>query len=151
MYNSSNPAELYPGTTWELLPNDKFLKTGATPLQQGGSNSVKITKANLPAEKLQVESHSMTRGTMNITGKFVASKLFDGEAVTSGALYNAGGSSNMAIHGENSGSRGIGFDASRSWAGSTSAASPYTTTMGSGTALTINPAHITLKAWKRLS
>ena len=150
MYNTSNPAELYPSTTWEELPADLFLKTGSSPLVQGGSNSVKIAKTNLPAEKLQVESHSMTRGTMNITGDIKLDGAEFGSSSSSGAFTKTSFRS-----------YGIGhlvgdipifnFQASRSWTGSTSAASPYTSIMGSGTPLEINPAHITIKAWKRLS
>ena len=149
MYNTSNPAELYAGTTWELLPDNKFLKTGNAPLQVGGSNSVKLTKANLPTDKLQVESHSMTRGTMDITGQIA---LDDGALNhISGAFYK-----DKTINNDNNGSNApyysiIKFQASRTWAGSTSPASPYTTAMGSGTAITINPEHITIRAWKRLS
>ena len=50
MYNTSNPAELYIGTMWELIASDKYLKTTTgTPLSMGGSNSFSIQKANLPA------------------------------------------------------------------------------------------------------
>ena len=57
MYNTSNPAELYSGTTWELLATDKYLKsTTGTPLSSGGSNSFTISKANLPAVKVQLDS-----------------------------------------------------------------------------------------------
>ena len=155
MYNTSNPAELYAGTTWELLPDNKFLKTGSSPLVQAGSNSIKLTKANLPTDKLQVESHSMTRGTMNITGD-TGIGWNDGLATTSigqdGAFFAnyvykrttaATSFGNWYYH--------LTFDASKTWSGNTSSASPYTTAMGSGTPLTINPEHITIKAWKRLS
>ena len=142
-----NPSTSWLGTTWELLPDNKFLKTGSTPLQQAGSNSIKLSKANLPAEKLQVESHSMTRGSMNITGTITT----DGQnnAGITGAFY-VNGSSHSA-NGDSSGGYKVYFDASRSWSGSTSSASPYTTAMGSGTPISINPEHITVKAWKRLS
>lgn len=135
MYNTSNPAELYPNTTWELLPSDKFLKTGATPLQQGGSNSIKLTKANLPTEKLQVESFSLTTSPHNHTfpgrGNYVDN---------SGVVYAGGiGGGSYTIKTSSVDSM------------STSPASPYTTAMGNGTPLSINPEHITVKAWKRLS
>lgn len=150
MYNTSNPAELYAGTTWELLPDNKFLKTGSSPLVQSGSNSIKIAKANLPTDKLQVESHSMTRGTMNITGKYSFYTQRGGQY--SGAFYpdayrnpSSNGDYNEQNH------SGLGLDASRSWSGSTSSASPYTKAMGSGTPITVNPEHITVKAWKRLT
>ena len=156
MYNTSNPAELYPNTTWELLPNNKFLKTGTTPLQVGGSNSIKIAKTNLPTDKLQVESHSMTRGTMNITGSITLVSGGNGGfyGSSSGAFTNITKENGQQFSSYNGGtglSKGFNFNASSSWGGATSSASPYTTAMGSGTPLTINPEHITIKAWKRLT
>ena len=152
---TSNPTTTYLGTTWEELPQNKFIKTGSTPLQQSGSNSVKLTKANLPTDKLQVESHSMTRGTMDITGNLrSASEKRDAESDnTYGAFSSKYGSSwKTYTSGSNSSTyKDFSFIASRSWIGSTSSASPYTTAMGSGTPITINPEHITIKAWKRLS
>ena len=148
MYNNTNPAELYNGTTWELLPNDKFLKTGNTPLTQAGSNSVSILKTNLPTDKLQVEVHSMTRGTMNITGQFATE--VEGYQ-PSGAFYINGSVVNKSGNLGGETDELIKFDASRAWTGSTSSASPYTSAMGNGTPLTINPEHIIIKAWKRLS
>ena len=61
MYNTSNPAELYIGTMWELIASDKYLKTTTgTPLATGGSNSFTIQKANLPAIKLKNDNFSLT-------------------------------------------------------------------------------------------
>ena len=149
MYNTSNPAELYAGTTWELLPDNKFLKTGSSPLVQSGSNSIKIAKANLPTDKLQVESHSMTRGSMEISGSINTWTWRETE--TSGAFYTTGtGYKDYDAQGRYMGCL-ANFKASRSWSGSTSSASPYTKAMGSGTPITVNPEHITVKAWKRLS
>lgn len=148
MGNSTNPAEIYDGTTWELLPNDKFLKTGSTPLTQAGSNSISVSKANLPAEKLQVEPFSLTRGTMDITGGFVGGS---GNSYTHGAfLYEKTVPSREFITGEQNDPY-TSFVASRTWTGTTSSASPYTSAMGSGTPISVNPEHITVKAWKRLS
>ena len=150
MYNTSNPAEIYNGTTWELLPDNKFLKTGSTPLQQAGSNPISILKSNLPAEKLQVESFSLTRGSMNITGKYSFYSQRGGQY--SGAFYPDAYKNPSANGGYNEGNHsGLGLDASRSWTGSTSSATPYTNNMGNGTPISINPEHITVKAWKRLS
>lgn len=159
MYNTSNPAELYPSTTWELLPDNKFIKTGATPLQQNGSNSISISKANLPTDKLQVESFSLTRGTMDITGSVESAKdlykqfLGDSGLTTKGALSITTFKSYEIASGGSSASNDVphklDFQASRSWTGSTSPASPYTTAMGNGTPITVNPEHITVKAWKR--
>ena len=153
MYNTSNPAELYASTTWELLSDNKFLKTGSTPLQVGGSNSVKITKANLPTDKLQVESHSMTRGSMEITGTYKWDTGIEGYSasgafsIPSNSWNKYGGHSDSAAGYTTT----TNFNASKTWSGSTSSASPYTTQMGSGTPLAINPEHITIKAWKRLT
>lgn len=148
MYSNTNPAELYPNTTWELLPNDKFIKTGATPLQQNGSNNISISKANLPAEKIQLESFQLGKGTQEITGDFYISN-YNGYA-GGGAFYRT--RSGLGGHGGDSAAGNmISFQASRSWTGMSTSASPYTSQLGNGTPLTINPEHITIKAWKRLS
>lgn len=139
MYNTSNPAELYSGTTWELLATDKYLKTTTgTPLSTGGSNSFTISKANLPAIKIQLESFSVTtqphthpiyggEGRNGIAG-FVADYL-QSRSTTGYKLCDTqnGGGAN------------------------TGTASPYTQNLGSGTAISINPTYITIRAWKRLS
>lgn len=151
MWNTSNPAEIYTNTTWELLATDKYLKTTTgTPLSTGGSNSFTIAKANLPATKLQVDSFSLTRGTMNITGN-VAIEL--GKHISGGAFYIDQINSTNNNSGAPDGSTDdmLNFDASRTWSGSTSSASPYTQNLGSGTAITLNPSYITIRTWKRLS
>ena len=138
MYNTSNPAELYTGTTWELLPTDRYLKTATgTPLSTGGSNSFTISKANLPAEKLQIESFNMSvqNGTCSI--KYTATK--DGVGQGDYICINPRG--NYATKTLNGTVSGL----------TTSSASPYTTNMGSGTAITVNPIYITIRAWKRLT
>lgn len=144
---TTNPATSYLGTTWELLPDDLFIKTGSTPLQQAGSNSIKLSKANLPVEKLQVDTFSLGRGTQEIIG---AIPIEGGQSVT-GAFY-LDGEEHISGSGGGSGSdRKVSFKASRTWSGVSTPASPYTENLGEGTPLTINPTHITLKAWKRLS
>lgn len=153
MYNTSNPAELYPNTTWELLPSDKFLKTGNTPLQLAGSNNISISKANLPADKLQVESFSLTRGRMNITGELplgLANGETSGYTGAFGAISKSISKHNFSSY-SNIRSYMVNFNASNTWTGNTSSASPYTVAMGNGTPISINPEHITIKAWKRLS
>lgn len=60
MYNTTNPATLYTGTTWERIPDNYYIRTGATPLQTGGSSGFTIQKANLPAIKLSVDEHTHT-------------------------------------------------------------------------------------------
>lgn len=138
MYNTSNPAELYSGTTWELLITDKYLKTTTgTPLSSGGSNSFTIQKANLPAVKVQLESFSVTTkphkhripsssGTSNSSGGWSSHDVTRVDNEKNVYTLEAGG--------ENTGT-----------------ASPYTQNLGSGTAISISPTYITIRAWKRLS
>ena len=147
MYNTSNPAEIYSGTTWELLATDKYLKTTTgTPLSSGGSNSFTIQKANLPAVKVQLDSFQLGRGTQEITGEFDPGNYIPN---TSGA-FTEWSNSSYEMSNNRSGKR-IGFQASRSWTGMSTSASPYTQNLGSGTAITVNPTYITIRAWKRLS
>ncbi len=134
MYNTSNPAELYPNTTWELLPNNKFIKTGSTPLQQAGSNNISISKANLPAVKVQLESFSVTTQPHKHNIDTGAGSGVSGTKVSS---YRSGGTTILTTL------EGGGAN--------TGTASPYTQNLGNGTPITINPEHITVKAWKRLS
>ena len=63
-------------------------------------------------------SHSHTRGSMNITGTFDGNVDDDNKGGKSGAFYTTG----RQIYGANGDDMGgvIGFDASRSWTGSTS-------------------------------
>lgn len=152
MYNTSNPAELYSGTTWELLATDKYLKTTTgTPLSSGGSNSFTIQKANLPAVKVQLDSFQLGRGTQEITGNIgFGSTNYEATNYTSGAFYNGGTGS--SVHGAGSGNQYIhSFKASRTWTGMSTSATPYTQNLGSGTAISISPTYITIRAWKRLS
>lgn len=131
MWNNTNPAEIYSGTTWELLPDNKFIKTGSTPLEVGGNNLIPILKENLPSEKLQIDSFSVVtkphthkyRARLGNTGDLDAGKWAGG---TTSTTQEGGG-------------------------GETSSASPYTSAMGDGTPISINPEHITVKAWKRLT
>lgn len=153
MWNETNPANLYLGTTWELLTAGRYIQSGNTALQTGGSNSVSITKTNLPNVQLQVNSFSLTRGTMEITGYFSNSGVACAFEGVSGAFYGNQTSGQPIEQGGGTYKlyRGLSFSASRTWQGNTSSASPYTQALGSGTALTIQPAYITLKFWKRLT
>ena len=154
MYNTSNPAELYSGTTWELLATDKYLKTTTgTPLSSGGSNSFTIQKTNLPAVKIQLESFQLGKGTQEITGTYKWDTGVENYS-TSGAFFIASKTQN-AYGGHVAGGSGhnttTNFNASRTWTGMSTSATPYTQNLGSGTAISINPEYITIRAWKRLS
>ncbi|MCF2626270.1 hypothetical protein I6E17_08905 [Fusobacterium perfoetens] len=151
-YDNKNPAELYPSTTWELLTTGKYIQTGNTPLQTGGSNSVSILKENLPNIKLKIDSVSATiknhyhfiaygarnDGAGNLTNTNYLIKECAKGAYTDSFLK---GVSNVANVGKTS----------DSGSGSTSSISPSTEVLGNGTPLTIEPSYITLKFWKRLT
>lgn len=151
MYNNTNPAELYSGTTWELLASDKYIRTGATPLSTGGSNFVNIGKVNLPNIKLKIDSFTITRGSTNITGWTNIWSEHFGNTNSGGALYTSSINTSRASGANNGNSARLHIDASKSWSGTFGTASPNTESLGSGTALSIQPAYITLKFWKRLS
>lgn len=134
-YDNKNPAELYPSTTWELIPQDKYIRTGATPLSTGGSNSVRIVRENLPSVKLKVDSFSVTTQphSHTIEGRVGhGTTEWDKVCTSADNTYNQG-RTNVG-GGENTGT-----------------ASPSTEALGSGTALTIQPEYITLRFWKRLT
>ena len=144
MWNNTNPAELFSGTTWELITSGKYIQTGSTALSTGGSNSVNISKANLPNIKLKVDSFSLTTQPhthdLHVMG-----------CTNQGANINQN-----AVHTDNEyhGQVDLRNDwnyAKSSGGQNTGTASPSTEILGSGTALTIQPVYITLKFWKRLS
>ena len=138
MYNTSNPAELYSGTTWELLASDKYLKTTTgTPLSSGGSNSFTIQKANLPAVKIQIDSHSHTQPAHK--HRIPAS---------AGYSNSHGGWSNHDVTRADNEHNVFSIEAGGE---NTSSSAPYTQNLGSGTAISISPTYITIRAWKRLT
>ena len=136
MYNNTNPSEMYNGTTWELISSDKYLRTTTgTPLSTGGSNSVAISKANLPNIKLKVNSFTLS-------GNVKVETLNDFSGSTHGGGYYTA----------NSGFQQLGWHSKFIKTSLTNGtASPLTESLGSGTALSIQPEYVTLKFWKRLS
>lgn len=54
MWDETNHTSLYLGTTWELISAGKYVKTGDRALQIGGSNSITLTKDNLPNTKVKL-------------------------------------------------------------------------------------------------
>ena len=144
MWNNTNPAELFSGTTWELITSGKYIQSGSTPLQTGGSNSVTISKTNLPNIKLKVDSFSLTTQphTHNL---HVMGCTNQGANIHQNAVHT-----DNEYHGQ--------VDLRTDWnyaksggGANTGSASPSTESLGSGTALSIQPEYITLKFWKRLS
>ena len=153
MWNETNPTSLYLGTTWELISAGKYIQTGSTALQSGGSNSLAIAKANLPAVKIQLDAFSLSRGTMEITGTISSGTgiIWSGSIGASGAFYTGGWASHADTNSGGASPSSIGFQASRAWTGTTNTAQPQTINLGDGTPLNIQPEYITLKMWKRTS
>ena len=105
-----------------------------------------ISQANLPNIKLTVDSFSLGRGNMDITGEVTA---VDTHFKPTGAFYNEGKGSTCS---DAQYSRDlIKFQASRTWTGTTNSVSPQTSTLGSGQALDITPSYYTTHMWLRLS
>lgn len=147
---STNPAVRFLGTTWEKIEGRFLLSTSGSGRseQTGGSNTVTISKANLPNIKLQVDSFSLGKGTQEITGSFNpgGNRMYADNKVF--ILGNGGQGSNSGAAND---SYNITFKASGNWTGMSTSASPYTSSLGSGTPLDITPAYYTVHVWKRLT
>ncbi|WP_289103824.1 hypothetical protein [uncultured Fusobacterium sp.] len=147
-----HPATRFLGTTWIKL-EDVFIKgtkSGEVSGQTGGSNTVTISKENLPNIKLQIDSFSLGKGTQEITGQFTAAqhkRLISTGAFSTVAQFSSG----FDGAGNYNDIKTIDFKASKSWTGMSTSASPYTSSLGSGTPLDITPAYYTVHIWKRLT
>lgn len=147
--NAANPSTVWLGTTWRKIENRFLYGTTNSSETTGGSNNVYISKNNLPNVKIPVDSFALNRGNMNITGSL-------GYPTTEVGNYGRGAfSMKLTSGGRSAGSGGNAvewdFDASKSWTGTTSSASPYTSALGSGVALNIMPQYYTVFIWQRLS
>ena len=150
-----NPNTAWAGTTWQRITDGRVLIAGGDEYTVGtnyGEKTHKITTSEMPVHNHSASSasngahghtastgsagnHSHTRGSMNITGSFSGvGERYDGIPNTvSGAFYVANTSANPTQGAEvgNGGDRDdyFGFDASRSWTGSTSTAGAHTHTV----------------------
>lgn len=151
--SNQNPAVKWVGTTWEKIEGRFLLATSGSNAseQTGGSNTVTISKANLPNVKLQIDSFSLGRGTQEITGQIDYDRT---------PVKSASGAFAATYNGENVVHSGTDdyryydrtvFTASRTWTGMSTSASPYTNPLGDGTALDITPSFYTVHIWKRLT
>ena len=134
MWNETNPTSLYLGTTWELISAGKYVKTGSTALQTGGSNSITLSQDNLPNIKLKVNTFSLS--TQPHTHPITYQR---------GSGRDTNPSSYESTHTPLTLNSGLGGGQS------TGTATPSTESLGRGTAITIQPEYITLKYWKRTS
>lgn len=145
---SNNPATKYLGTTWQKIEGRFLLSTSGSNAsgQAGGSNTKTIAKANLPNIKLQVDAFSVT------TSKFKLS-------ADTGGTNNPWNNNIPYFPGTFGGAQGRDSEKptfAKAWTDegggqNTGTASPYTSSLGSGTPLDITPSFYTVHIWKRLS
>lgn len=153
---STNPATKYLGTTWQKIEGRFLLGTSGSgvPKATGGSNSKTIAQANLPAVKIQLDSFSLSRGTMEITGAVKTTTDFGvvrGPGSCTGAFAKTGWYGSRPEGKGDTGSTDFDFKASRAWTGTTNTAQPQTLNLGSGQALDITPSYYTVHMWLRLT
>ena len=144
MWNETNPTSLYLGTTWELISAGKYVKTGDRALQTGGSNSVTLTKDNLPNTKVSIDTFSVT---VSPHYHNEGHACWEDDPNAFGKDWTGG--AGALQHRETT--KTLRYRTSTAGGGSTSTASPQTSALGNGTAITIQPEYITLKYWKRTS
>lgn len=152
--DNSNPATIWLGTTWEKI-EDRFLLGASSSYalgSTGGNSNITLTKANLPATKLQLDSFSLGRGTQEITGQISWTSGLEGLG-TSGAFTAVKTSSEWNGHSTSwqSGNTKLNFAASRTWTGMSTSAAPYTTNMGDSTPFSNMPPYLAVNIWKRLT
>lgn len=153
--NTENPATKWTGTTWTKIEGRFLLGTasGGASKQTGGSNIKKISVDNLPSHTHSADTapHTHGRGTMNIVGS-VGNATYGMDIIGNGAIYAVDGKRSYSGGGGGT-SQAFNFDASRSWTGSTSEASPATSigSTGGGQALDITPSYYTVHMWLRES
>lgn len=164
--NKENPNKKYPGTTWELLPENTFIMSAGSTVPagtEGGSNTHTMTAEELAPHNHTYTmgasgGHNHTRGTMNITGEFFA----DDSMYNSwyGPLRGAFTKGRYIGHGDWDSDGGkqdcgqIAFDASRSWTGETSYVAAHTHDLtinnaGSGKTWDSRPKYIAAYIWVR--
>ena len=161
--NQDNPSKKYKNTTWQLLKEETFImsagnkaKVGST----GGSNTHVNTINEMPHHNHAgtigyAGSHSHTRGTMNITGKFWGHDVqpgYDGNGAFSVIEWGNYNDYGGHYHGEYP--RTTYFDASRSWSGETSIVPNHKHTLsitssGSGEKWDVRPNYMAFYIWIR--
>lgn len=150
MWNETNPTSLYLGTTWEVISAGKYVQTGNTALQTGGSNSITIAKDNLPNIKINTTSATATINShFHYTFANASGSSSVGSANYPAFRLNDGSYEMYRI--ASSGTVPTLAKTSNSGNGTTGSFTLQTEALGSGTPINIRPNYITLKFWKRLS
>lgn len=153
--NSTNPSSIFLNTTWQKIEGRFLFGTSGNiaSKQTGGSNSKIISQVNLPNVKLKIDSFSVSRGTMNITGSHGGHAFKTGNPTSSAIGCFVGSSEGLGGAGQdgNVGVYRTYFDASKNWTGSSTSTAVSTSSLGNGTALDITPVYYTCHIWLRLS
>lgn len=157
--NSTDPAVLF-GGVWKPLDQGRVLigAGAAHPAgETGGAETHTLTVGEMPAHNhtgtaKSEGDHTHTRGTMNITGMFDGN-VNDGTTGKTGAFYTKDYSSSGG-DGDTGGGH-IGFDASRSWTGSTSSNGSHTHSLniyntGGNLAHNNMPPYLAVYMWTRI-
>ncbi len=162
--NAENPAVKYEGTTWELLEEKTFIMSAGTNAkvgEKGGSNTKTLSTAEMPAHSHTYSmgtagGHDHTRGSMNITGTFCgAGETLDWpKPKYSGAFYIASAGGGVTVSNDGDTDDLYGFDASKSWTGSTSYVAAHSHSLsigstGSGKSWDSRPKYVAAYIWVR--
>ena len=148
--NTRNPALVWHGTSWELIEGRMLIgaKSGQFNLgSTGGNQNINLALGQLPRHRFQVDSFSLGRGSMNITGS-LGSPTKEGGNVATGAFVVSSTGSTGRSAGGGGGHVAWNFDASRAWTGTTTSASPYTNYVGNGEAINIMNPYLAINIWK---
>ena len=159
---STSPEVLF-GGTWVRVQDRMILAAGSTYTagSTGGSATKTLSVANMPIHSHSCSStgnHTHTRGTMNITGNFNGSQLYDinpgvANPYAAGAFGVGGSVGRLTNYSEGDNNQnGFNFDASRNWSGTTSSNGNHQHTIGNngnGTAFNIMPPYIVAYVWRR--
>lgn len=162
IYMSANNVDpgAFIGGTWQALEEGRVLIGANTTYQagsKGGEASHVLTMSEMPSHSHSASTnstgaHTHTRGTMNITGEFDANTNDNIGKI--GAFYVTG----KAVSGSdgNKGGGMVGFDASRSWTGSTSSNGGHSHTVtvekvGQGIAHNNMPPYLAVFMWQRIA
>lgn len=164
--SSENPGTLFGTGVWERIGAGRCLVDageGFVAGSQGGSDKCQLTANELPPHSHSVSvsqsgNHAHTRGSMNITGGFSASRRgAAGQDRFDGAFFE-GWRWNAAIRsggGDDWGSY-FNFDASRAWTGETSWNGTHSHVAqigntGGGNAFSVRNPYMAVYMWKRVS